>query len=166
MKNKKLRAYRINKIKEAIKNGDIVAEDFNKEVEKIPKFHAHACRKFFETVISRNCGNLRICTLMEGHVSPVSTDSSYIKQDINDVREAYIIAIPDLSLENVETKVFTSKIQKEMQKKIDTLENELKEKEAEVKEMDDRILDIEERLSDIDNQTMSRKSILERISED
>ena len=42
----------------------------------------------------------------------------------------------------------------------------LKEKEAEVKEMDDRILDIEERLSDIDNQTMSRKSILERISED
>ena len=165
LKNKKLRAYRINKIKEAIKNGDIVAEDFNKEVEKIPKFHAHACRKFFETVISRNCGNLRICTLMEGHVSPVSTDSSYIKQDINDVREAYIIAIPDLSLENVETKVFTSKIQKEMQKKIDTLENELKEKEAEVKEMDDRILDIEERLSDIDNQTMSRKSILERISE-
>ena len=101
---------------------------------------------------------------MEGHVSPVSTDSSYIKQDINDVREAYIMAIPDLSLENVETKVFTSKIQKEMQKKIDTLENELKEKEAEANNMEDRITNIEEKLLEIDQRRYSKEELLEKIS--
>lgn len=160
-KNKKLREYRINKIKEKIANGELSQEDFDKEVEKIPRFHAHACRKYFETVIAKNCGNLRICTLMEGHVSPVSTDSSYIKQDISDVKEYYMAAIDDLSLENTEVKVYTSEIRKEMEAKVHTLENTVKEKEAEIKEMDDRLSTIENILLDEDE---SRKELLEYYS--
>lgn len=123
-KNKKLREWRILKIKEAISNGELSEEDFDKEAAKIPKFHAHACRKFFETTIAKNCGDLRICTLMEGHVSPVSTDSSYIKQDIENVRETYMSAIDDFSLEKTEVKVYTSEVRKQMEDRINNLEVE------------------------------------------
>ena len=78
LKNKKLQEHHINKIKQLIKEGKISKEDYDKEVVKIPRFHAHACIKYFETMIARNCGNLRLCTLLEGHVSPVATDSSYV----------------------------------------------------------------------------------------
>lgn len=123
-KNKKLREWRILKIKEAISNGELSEEDFDKEAAKIPKFHAHACRKFFETTIAKNCGDLRICTLMEGHVSPVSTDSSYIKQDIENVRETYMSAIDDFSLEKTDVKVYTSEVRKQMEDRINNLEVE------------------------------------------
>lgn len=147
VKNKKLREWRILKIKEAIANGEISAEDYDKEVSKIPKFHAHACRKYFETIIAKNCGNLRICTLMEGHVSPIKTDSSYIKQDIEDVKEHYMAAIPDLSLENTDVKVYTSDVRREMEEKIANLESQNETLKSELGKMDD-ILD---RLSKLEN---------------
>lgn len=134
-KNQKLREWRILKIKEAIKNDEIAAEDYDKEVAKIPKFHAHACRKYFESTIAKNCGNLRICTLMEGHVSPVRTDSSYIKQDIEDVKEHYMAAIDDFSLEKTEVKVYTSEVRKEMEAKMRELEEKNRKLEAEVSEI-------------------------------
>ncbi len=146
-KNQKLREWRILKIKEAIKNGEIAAEDYDKEVAKIPKFHAHACRKYFESTIAKNCGNLRICTLMEGHVSPVKTDSSYIKQDIEDVKEHYMAALEDLSLENTEVKIYTSEIRKEMESKIRELEDKNKQMEDELSEINDikmRLLKLEQ----------------------
>ena len=150
VKNKKLREWRILKIKEAIKNGEIAPEDYDKEVAKIPKFHAHACRKYFETTIAKNCGNLRICTLMEGHVSPISTDSSYIKQDIEDVKEYYMSAIDDFSLENTKVKVYTSEIRKEMEEKITTLEKQIEQKDAEVNEMKQTLSKVDTVLARLD----------------
>ena len=41
---------------------------------------------------------------MEGHISPVATDSSYIKQNADDVKEYYMAALDDLSLEKAEVK--------------------------------------------------------------
>ena len=145
-KNKKLRAWRIQEIDNLIKDGVISADDRVKEIEKIPKFHAHACRKFFQTAIARNCGNLRICTLLEGHVSPVKTDSSYIKINVSEVKEAYMAAIPDLSLDNTETKVYTSEIRREMEAKIKELESKNQKMESELSEIDsmkERILALE-----------------------
>ncbi|WP_296885089.1 tyrosine-type recombinase/integrase [uncultured Methanobrevibacter sp.] len=124
-KNKKLKEHHIKIIDEKIKNGELSIEDRQKAINSIPKFHAHACRKYFETMISKNCGDLRICSLIEGHVSPMKTDPSYIKIDDNDVLEAYLAAIPDLSLENTETKVYTSDVRREMENKISELEKEL-----------------------------------------
>ena len=136
-KNKKLREWRILKIKEAISKGELSEEDFDKEAAKIPKFHAHACRKFFETTIAKNCGDLRICTLMEGHVSPVSTDSSYIKQDIQNVKETYMSAIDDFSLEKTEVKVYTSEVRKQMEDRINNLENENMELKSRLDKVDE-----------------------------
>lgn len=142
-KNRKLKKWRIAKIDEAIKNGGISAEDREKEINKIPKFHAHALRKFFQTTIARNCGNLRICTLMEGHTTPLKTDPSYIQIGIEEVKEAYLLALPDLSLENIETKVYTSEVRREMEAKIQELERRNEALESEVSEIDS----IKERLS-------------------
>ena len=150
VKNKKLREWRILKIKEAIANGEMSPEDYDKEVSKIPKFHAHACRKYFESTIAKNCGNLRICTLMEGHVSPVKTDSSYIKQDIEDVKEHYLSAIPDFSLENTQTKTYTSEIRREMEEKINMLEKQVQEKDAEVNEMKATLSKVDDVLARLD----------------
>lgn len=124
LKNKKLREWRIGKIDMAIKKGELSVEDRDNEISKIPKFHAHACRKYFETMISRNCGDLRICTVLEGHVSPVATDSSYIKKDFDEIKEAYMAALDDLTLEKTETKVYTSEVRREMESKIESLERE------------------------------------------
>lgn len=124
-KNLKLHDHHIALIDEKIQKGELSAEDRQKEIDKIPKFHAHGCRKYFISTINKNVGNLRLCTLMEGHKSPVYTDSSYVKFDVQDVKEAYLAAIPDLSLENTETKVYTSETRREMENKISELEKEL-----------------------------------------
>ena len=124
-KNKKLREHHLKLIDEKIKKGELSEEDKAKAIEEIPKFHAHGLRKFFQTVIAKNCGNLRICTLMEGHTSPVKTDSSYIKIEAEEVKEVYLAALPDLSLSNVTTKTYTSEARREMEAKISELESEL-----------------------------------------
>ena len=138
-RNRKLKEHHIKVIDEKIKNGELSIEDRQKAIDKIPKFHAHACRKYFETMISKNCGDLRICSLLEGHVSPMKTDPHYIKIDENDVLEAYLAAIPDLSLENTETKVYTSDVRREMEEKISVLEKELESKTNEVQVVNERV---------------------------
>lgn len=152
-KNKKLKKHHITMINEAIEKGELSEEDKNKEIEKIPKFHAHGCRKFFISTISKNCGDLRLCALMEGHTSPVATDSSYVKHDVADVKEAYLSALEDLSLENTEAKVYTSEIRRKMEDKITRLENQLQEKETKSNNLEDRLSKIEKLFSDVDEMT-------------
>lgn len=123
-KNKKLRKHHLKLIDEKIKNGELSEEDKAKAIEDIPKFHAHGLRKFFQSTIAKNCGNLRICTLMEGHTSPVKTDPSYIKIEAEEVKEVYMVALPDLSLENIETKTYTSEIRREMEADMAALKKE------------------------------------------
>lgn len=159
-KNKKLREYRIKQINERIIKGELSAEDYEVEVGKIPKFHAHGCRKYFETMISRNCGDLRLCALMEGHASPIKTDSSYIKKSVEEVKEVYLAAIPDLSLENTETKVYSSEVRREMESKIKDLEQENKvlrqENDKAVNALWDEINNLKER-QDIWNELKNKE---------
>ena len=128
-KNKKLHEWRVNKIQKAIEEGKISKEDFEKEVDKIPKFHAHACRKYFETMISRNCGDIRICTLMEGHASPVKTDPHYIKKEFDEVQEIYLQAIEDLTIENVDSKLLSNKKISELESTIENLKEDQAKKD-------------------------------------
>ena len=159
-KNKKLRTHRIAMIDEAIEKGEMSADDRDDAIAAIPKFHAHACRKFFISTINRNCGNLRVCALLEGHTPPIATDPSYVKYDVRDVKEVYLQALPDLSLENTEVKVYTSEIRREMEQKISSLEEEVKIKEAETKDMEARLSRIEKLMRNIDDKPRSRESTL------
>ena len=149
-KNKKLRNHHISMIDEKIEKGELSIEDRDNEISKIPKFHAHGCRKYFISTISKNCGDLRLCALMEGHTSPVSTDSSYVKHDIKDVKEAYMSAIEDLSLENAEAKVYTSEIRKEMEAKLVELENKNRVLESENENLKEQHVKTEDRLDNLE----------------
>ena len=86
---------------------------------------------------------------MEGHTPPIKTDPSYIHIEVEEVKEAYMLAMPDLSLENIETKVYTSEIRRETEAKIKALEKEneaLKaEKDKEVTALWDEINNIKRR---------------------
>lgn len=148
-KNKKLRNHHIALIEEAINEGKLAEEDKEEEISKIPKFHAHGCRKFFISTISKNCSDLRLCALLEGHTPPIPTDPSYVKHDIQEVKDAYMAAIPDLSLENTDVKVYTSDVRRETEAKIKALEKEneaLKaEKDKEVTALWDEINNIKQR---------------------
>ena len=76
----------------------------------------------------------------------MKTDSSYIKINVSEVKEAYMAAIPDLSLDNTETKVYTSEIRREMEAKIKELESKNQKMESELSEIDnmkERILALE-----------------------
>ncbi|MBQ2653057.1 MAG: site-specific integrase [Methanobrevibacter sp.] len=148
-KNIKLKNHHISLIDEKIMNGELSIEDRDKMIAKIPKFHAHSCRKFFSSMIAKNCGNLRICAILEGHTSPLKTDGSYIEISLEDIKEAYMSALEDLSLENTETKVYTSEVRREMEEKIAVLEQELESKTNEVNTVNDRVDSIEKILGDL-----------------
>lgn len=135
-KNKKLKKHHIALINEDIEKGKLSIEDKEEAINRIPKFHAHGCRKYFISMINKNCGNLRICALLEGHTPPIATDPSYVEHDIEDVKETYLLALPDLSLENIETKTYTLKVRQEMEDKIKKLEEKNKKLESEVSEID------------------------------
>lgn len=156
-KNKKLKEYRINLINQQIKDGELSEEDFEEEVAKIPKFHAHGLRKFFISTIAKNCGNLRICAIMEGHTPPIKTDSSYVDIDVQEIKETYMAAIPDLSLENTEVKVYTSEVRREMESKISNLENELATKEKQVNNIEEKLARVDDILSRLDQLEENRR---------
>lgn len=168
-KNKKLCDWRISKIRKAIEDGEISAEDYDKKVAEIPKFHAHACRKYFETMISRNCGDLRICTLMEGHASPVKTDPHYIKKEYNEVQEIYLQAIEDLTIENVDSKLLSNKKISELESTIENLKAEQAQKNEiiqlqseENKQQAEEIKNLKENQSILDNTV---ENLSERLKE-
>lgn len=168
-KNKKLCDWRISKIRKAIEDGEISAEDYEKKVAEIPKFHAHACRKYFETMISRNCGDLRICTLMEGHASPVKTDPHYIKKEYNEVQEIYLQAIEDLTIENVDSKLLSNKKISELESTIENLKAEQAQKNEiiqlqseENKQQAEEIKNLKENQSTLDNTV---ENLSERLKE-
>lgn len=168
-KNKKLCDWRISKIRKAIEDGEISTEDYDKKVAEIPKFHAHACRKYFETMISRNCGDLRICTLMEGHASPVKTDPHYIKKEYNEVQEIYLQAIEDLTIENVDSKLLSNKKISELESTIENLKAEQAQKNEiiqlqseENKQQAEEIKNLKENQSTLDNTV---ENLSERLKE-
>ena len=135
-KNQKFKAWKISQIKQQIKNGELSEEDFDEAVEKIPKFHAHICRKFFITTVGNNCGDIRTCALLEGHSGGLPTDKSYVKKSVEDIKEIYINNIHDeLSLNKVETKIVTNKETEELNKKMEALRNENEDLKNQVKEI-------------------------------
>ena len=62
----------------------------------------------------------------------------------------YLAAIPDFSLENTQTKTYTSEIRREMEEKINMLEKQVQEKDAEVNEMKATLSKVDEVLARLD----------------
>ena len=157
-RNKKFKAWKIKQIKQQIKDGELSSEDYDEAVSKIPKLHPHMCRKFFSTIVSNNCGDIRVCALLEGHSDGLPNDKSYIKKKVKDIKEIYINGLHDaLSLANVETKIITNKKTEELNKKIseadekiEALTNENAEKDKEIEELKSQLQQTNKIVKDLD----------------
>ena len=137
-KNKKFNVWKKNQIKQQIENGEISEEDYDEAVSKIPHFHPHICRKFFSTIVSNNCGDIRVCALLEGHSDGLPNDKSYIKKSVKDIKEIYINDIHDaLSLDNVETKIISDKETERLNAEMESLRSENEDLKNQVKEMNE-----------------------------
>ena len=125
-------------------------------MSKIPKLHPHICRKFFSTIVSNNCGDIRVCALLEGHSDGLPNDRQYIKKTVHDIKEIYINDIhDDLSLANVETKIITNeeteelnKKVSEVDKKIEALTNENIEKDKQIEELKQIVSQTQEQMAE------------------
>lgn len=178
-KNKKFKEWKINQIEQKIKNGELSAEDYDKAIEEIPKFHAHGCRKFFISTVAEHCGNIRVSALLEGHSGGLKTDKSYVKKSAKEIKDIYVNDIHDaLCLSKVETRIVSNKETEEMNKKIsesnakvETLTNELNEKDRQiallqeqVENQSEQMKETSEILNQIKNQT-DKNYIRERIKQ-
>lgn len=147
IKNKKFREWKISQINQKIEDGELSPEDFDEEVSKIPKFHAHVCRKFFCTTVSNNCGDIRVCAYLEGHSDGLPNDPSYIKKNAKDIKDIYVTKIHDaLCLSKVETRIVTTKETEELHEKIGLLEDQLEEKDEQHRKDSDKIERLKEQL--------------------
>ena len=144
-KNKKFREWKITQIKQQIENGEISEEDYDEAVSRIPHFHPHVCRKFFITTVSNNCGDIRVCALLEGHSDGLPNDKSYVKKSVKDIRDIYINNIHDaLSLDNVETKIISDKETERLNAEIESLKSENKKIKEENARKDQEINNMKE----------------------
>ena len=135
-KSKKFQRWKIKQIEQKIKDGELSHDDYEDELAKIPKFHPHICRKFFSTIVSNNCGDIRVCALLEGHSDGLPNDKYYIKKTVKDIRDIYIKNIHDeLSLNHVETKIISDKETERLNAEMESLRNENKDLKNQVKEM-------------------------------
>ena len=155
-RNKKFKTWKIKQIKQKITDGELSPEDYDEAVSKIPKLHPHMCRKFFSTIVSNNCGDIRICALLEGHSDGLPHDKSYIKKSVNDVKEIYLNDIHDaLSLINIETKIITNKETEELNKKvseadtkIEALTQENIEKDQQIEKLKQIVIQTQEQMAE------------------
>jgi integrase len=86
-------------------------------------FRSHAMRKYFATTISEHISKLKVDRLL-GHRVDDQTNS-YFKTNLPELKEAYIKAIPFISIEDTEVKILES----EDKKRLNELENKYKELE-------------------------------------
>lgn len=160
-KNKKLREWKINQIKIDIKEGKLSEEDFDKAVSEIPRFHAHGCRKYFQTVVNKKSGNLRLCALMEGHRMPLKNDPNYIKVSDNDIKEIYLNSMLEcLTLENVEVKTITTEEGERLKKMVKDSEDKIAELIADNEEKDELISTLQNR---VDSSSEDIQKLLDKL---
>lgn len=138
-KDKKLQEWHINKINQAINDGKISIEDYDKHVNLIPQFHAHGCRKYFCTMIERHTTNERRYRLMEGHAPRNKLDKSYIDFAKKEIAEVYDDAVGDLSVYYTDEND-VNKVREEFNQQMDIQNEEHAKEVADLKKqiMDER----------------------------
>lgn len=159
-KNKKLYAWHINKINQDIKDGKISAEDYDKKIKLIPKFHAHACRKYFCTIVERHTSNERRYRLMEGHAPKNKLDKSYIDISKKEIAEIYDEAVDDLSVYYTDEKEL-EKIREEMKEQTEIHKQEIESINAKhEQEMQSLRKELEQSIDDLNQKIDESQTII------
>ena len=101
-KNRILQQYKMKTLQNDLENNRITYKQYQKKIENLPRFHAHALRHFFTTTVRNYTTNRDISLIMEGHTSPFAMDKHYIgtsEELFNDetIKETYKTIIPYLT---------------------------------------------------------------------
>lgn len=101
-KNKLLKEYKVNKLKEQLQNNQITKQEYKIKIDKLPKFHPHSLRHRFISTLRAYTTNRDISLIMEGHASSIATDKFYVgeseelfNKDI--IKETYLKVMPYLT---------------------------------------------------------------------
>lgn len=163
-KNRELYVWHINKINQDIKDGNISAEDYDKYLDLIPKFHPHACRKYFCTMIERHTSNERRYRLMEGHAPKNKLDKSYINISKDEIKEVYDDAVGDLSVylnDNDDIEKLRDDFNQQLAEERIKHEEETKNLK---KEYEEKIRKLEQNNSNLNNQVNSIEDRLDQYA--
>ena len=123
------------------------------------RFRPHMLRKFHASSLLNDGMSKDDVNSIQGK-SKNRTDEAYFFDDPDKLRQKYINHMNAVTI-NSEINSIDIKSPEFIE-----LEQKLKEKEVEVEDMQDRLSMIENRLAEIDRQPLSRRSILEKVSED
>lgn len=119
---------------------------------------SHMLRKFHASNLKNHGMSKEDINEMQGKGQNL-VDEAYFFDDPNVLRQKYIEHMEAVTI-NVDINNIDIKSPEYLE-----LEKKYQEKEAEVENFESRMNSFEKRLSDIDNKEMSRKNILEYISE-
>jgi len=77
-KNHLFKQYKINSLKDDLKNDKITINEYDKLINNIPVFKLHNLRHYFISVLRHYTINRDIALIMEAHTSDIKTDKYYI----------------------------------------------------------------------------------------
>lgn len=122
------------------------------------RFRPHMLRKFHASALLNDGMSMDDVNSLQGK-SKNKTDEAYFFDDPDKLKMKYLSHVNAVTI-NSEVNNIDLKSPEFIE-----LERKLKEKEVEVEDMEYRLSSLEKRFSDIDKEPISRKSILEKISD-
>lgn len=130
VRNQKLYDEEVNELKREKEAGLLTEAEFEEKKNNISKFHPHALRKYFITMVGNYCENLKVAARFAGHTLPEATDQNYIRFQKEELLHHYLKVIKYLSFdEEVKITEITSEDIREfneMKQKIIDKDSELK----------------------------------------
>ena len=136
-----------------LKNRKISLMEYKKKCEELPRFHPHALRHYFISVLNAYCSNKTIALKMEGHRGDIPIHKHYIGQsdelfDEDMIREHYEKLIPYLTFnKTIDVKQYLQfKENEKMLGEYQNRENEWIEKQN---ELNQKYVELSERLDKI-----------------
>lgn len=130
LRNQKLYDEEVNELEREKEAGLLTETEFEEKKNNISKFHPHALRKYFITMVGNYCENLKVAARFAGHTLPEATDQNYIRFQKEELLHHYLKVIKYLSFdEEVKITEITSQDIREfneMKQKIIEKDSELK----------------------------------------
>lgn len=119
--NKRVHKILVNKYKTQYEHNMISEKKYKELIEDIPKFHCHGLRKYFISVLANHGVPERVSAVMEGHVPPISTDTSYVDISRETIMREYFRIVPYLTIEPTEVQVLKDKDKQRLDKMVEEI---------------------------------------------
>lgn len=130
LRNQKLYDEEVNELEREKEAGLLTETEFEEKKNNISKFHPHALRKYFITMVGNYCENLKVAARFAGHTLPEATDQNYIRFQKEELLHHYLKVIKYLSFDE-EVKI--TEITSEDIREFNEMKQKIIEKDSELK---------------------------------